>query len=132
MGDIYHGASFTIAASNARTSKEGFLSECPQEAYRIQIKDKVRRSKRLMMLCSFQEPSNPLHSRGWTLQEGNSIVILEHNVTIKMLICRSVLFKAIRTLRPIFGRPGMFYHDENEERLWTQLKVWHQLNRLDF
>ncbi len=72
MGDIYHGASFTIAASNSATSQEGFLSGQPLDAYPVGVRDENDSSTTIMMIPdpSQRQSIHPLHTRGWTLQEG--------------------------------------------------------------
>ncbi|KLU89760.1 hypothetical protein MAPG_08729 [Magnaporthiopsis poae ATCC 64411] len=71
MGDIYHGASFTIAASNSATSREGFLSGQPLDAYPLDVRDENNSRTTIMMIPDpfLKQPIHPLHTRGWTLQE---------------------------------------------------------------
>ncbi len=72
MGDIYHGASFTIAASNSATSQQGFLAGRPLDAYPVALRDEHGNGTALMMIPdpSQRKATHPLHTRGWTLQEG--------------------------------------------------------------
>ena len=73
MGDIYYGASFTIAASNAASNQDGFLMGRLSNVFPVTlVHGKLGRTTPLMMI---QDPAqtelvHPLHTRAWTLQEG--------------------------------------------------------------
>lgn len=76
MGNIYNKSIVTIQASNASTSAAGFLQpraepKCPHSKLKLQLPDgRVDsvwvRYERIVDLWSLE----PLHKRGWTLQEG--------------------------------------------------------------
>lgn len=79
MGDIYQGATFTIATSTALSNDEGFLGlRSAKETYGVQFEDETERRIPLMLFHHPTLPSEyPLHSRGWALQEGNSKRVFE-------------------------------------------------------
>jgi len=72
MGDIYHNASFTIAALNTVTNQKGFLTVEPLDAYPVTFSDEDGNTTALMMVpdSSQRELAHPIYARVWTLQEG--------------------------------------------------------------
>lgn len=75
MGSIYHGATFTIAAANSATNQEGFLTGCLRDAYSVSLEDENRKTELMMLMYPEylqDEPTHPLHTRAWALQEGTS------------------------------------------------------------
>jgi hypothetical protein len=77
MGEIYFGASFTIAASNSAASRDGFLSGTPRDAFPVSLLHENGNKTELMMIpkpdYSQMGYVHPLHTRGWALQEGTTL-----------------------------------------------------------
>ncbi|TVY75726.1 hypothetical protein LSUE1_G007157 [Lachnellula suecica] len=69
MGSIYKNATITIAATCSPSSKEGFLK--PREFGKVALPLATGSQERTLWVCTERMlfPEEPLHTRGWTLQE---------------------------------------------------------------
>ncbi|KAK5627655.1 hypothetical protein RRF57_003370 [Xylaria bambusicola] len=70
MTDIYNRSYVTISASTALTCRDGFLQTRQLEKIPIRLRTEVSRKKKgSVLLVTDPDRDEPIHKRGWTMQE---------------------------------------------------------------